>query len=173
MKLPLHGVLLPIPTNDLNLLQVKLKESLSGKKFLLVLDDLWNENYSNWDRLRTPLKVGSNGSKFIVTTRNNNVALIMHSVHTHRLEQLSFEDCWQPFAKHAFENGDPSTHPNLEAVGKEIVKKCHGLPLAAKALGGLLHFKAEAEEWDNLLSSEMWDFPNDEIKSISGSGAKS
>ena len=43
------------------------------------------------------------------------------------------------------------------------MKKCHDLPLAAKALGGLLHFKAEAEEWDNVLSSEIWDFPTDEI----------
>ncbi|KAL6329548.1 hypothetical protein AAG906_022099 [Vitis piasezkii] len=149
--------------NDLNFLQVKLKESLNGKKFLLVLDDVWNENYNNWDRLRTPLKVGSNGSKIIVTTRSENVALVMRSVHTHRLGQLSFEDCWWLFAKHAFENGDPSAHPYLEAIGKEIVKKCQGLPLAAKTLGGLLHFKVEAEEWDNILRSEMWDLPSNEI----------
>ncbi|KAJ9687388.1 hypothetical protein PVL29_016038 [Vitis rotundifolia] len=149
--------------NDLNFLQVKLKESLNGKKFLLVLDDVWNENYNNWDRLRTPLKVGSNGSKIIVTTHSENVALVMRSVHTHRLGQLPFEDCWWLFAKHAFENGDPSAHPYLEAIGKEIVKKCQGLPLAAKTLGGLLHFKVEAEEWDNILRSEMWDLPSNEI----------
>ena len=149
--------------NDLNFLQVKLKESLNGKKFLLVLDDVWNENYNNWDRLRTPLKVGSNGSKIIVTTRSENVALVMRSVHTHRLGQLSFEDCWWLFAKHAFENGDPSAHPYLEAIGKEIVKKCQGLPLAAKTLGGLLHFKVQADEWDNILRSEMWDLPSNEI----------
>ncbi|KAL6329467.1 hypothetical protein AAG906_021162 [Vitis piasezkii] len=138
--------------NDLNFLQVKLKESLNGKNFFLF-----------WMMLRTPLKVGSNGSKIIVTTRSENVALVMRSVHTHRLGQLSFEDCWWLFAKHAFENGDPSAHPYLEAIGKEIVKKCQGLPLAAKTLGGLLHFKVEAEEWDNILRSEMWDLPSNEI----------
>ena len=47
----------------------------------------------------------------------------MLSIHTHRLEQLSFEDCWSLFAKHAFKNGDSSGHPKLEEVGKDVVKK--------------------------------------------------
>ncbi|KAL6328726.1 hypothetical protein AAG906_003412 [Vitis piasezkii] len=127
--------------NDLNLLQLKLKERLSGKKFFLVLDDVWNENYNNWDRLQTPFTVGLPGSKIIVTTRSDKVA------------SLSFDDCWSLFAKHAFENGDSSRHPELQEIGKEIVKKCKGLPLAAKTLG----------EWENVLNSETWDLPNDEI----------
>ncbi|KAB2059938.1 hypothetical protein ES319_A11G342300v1 [Gossypium barbadense] len=40
--------------NDLNLLQVKLKE-----KFLLVLDDIWNENYNDWTILRSPFRAGT------------------------------------------------------------------------------------------------------------------
>ncbi|RVW30536.1 putative disease resistance RPP13-like protein 1 [Vitis vinifera] len=149
--------------NDLNLLQLKLKERLSRKKFCLVLDDVWNENYNNWDRLQTPFTVGLPGSKIIVTTRSNNVATVMHSDRIHHLGQLSFEDCWSLFAKQAFKNGNSSRHPKLEEIGKEIVKKCKGLPLAAKTLGGALYSESRVEEWENVLNSETWDLPNDEI----------
>ena len=78
---------------DLNVLQVKLKQKLKGKRFLLVLDGIWNVNFSNWDLLSRPLSVGAHGSKIIVTTRNQSVASIMHAVVTYPLPQLSFEAC--------------------------------------------------------------------------------
>lgn len=77
---------------DLNLLQVELKECLNGKKFLLILDDVQNESYNNWDMLQTPLKFRASSSKFIVTMCIANVALTMHAHHTHLLGQLCFED---------------------------------------------------------------------------------
>ncbi|CAL5381766.1 unnamed protein product [Camellia sinensis] len=146
---------------DLNQLQVKLRECLSGKKFLIVLDDVWNENYDHWDILRSPFRYGGHGSRVIVTTRNESVSSIMQTVPIHRVQQLSDEDCWKLFAKHAFEMGDCGAHPNLESIGKEIVKKCKGLPLAAKTLAGLLRSKRDVEDWNNILKSGIWDLPKE------------
>ncbi|XP_034700909.1 putative disease resistance RPP13-like protein 1 [Vitis riparia] len=150
-------------TTDLNLLQVQLKERINMKKFLLVLDDVWNEDSCDWDTLRTPLIVGAKGSKIIVTTRSTKVASAMRAVHTHCLGGLSSEDGWSLFKKLAFENGDSSGHPQLEAIGEKIVHKCQGLPLAIKAMGSLLRSKVEAREWDDVLNSELWDLPTDAV----------
>ena len=143
-------------TNDLDLLQVRLNNSLVGKKFLIVLDDIWNENYLDWEVLRTPFKSGANGSKVILTTRNKTVATIARTVPSYYLKPLTDEDSWLLFAKHAFGNRESTAYPNLELIGKEIVKKCNGLPLAAKTLGGLLRLKLDPKEWVKILESNIW-----------------
>ncbi|XP_058222451.1 putative disease resistance protein At3g14460 isoform X1 [Rhododendron vialii] len=142
---------------DLNLLQVKLKESLGGKKFLIVLDDVWNDNYEHWDTLITPFSFGARGSKIIVTTRNESVASIMQTVPIHGLKELPEEDNWMLFSKHAFQKGNCNAHPNLQKIGKKIVKKCKGLPLAAKTLGGLLRSQQDVKDWNNILESAIWE----------------
>ncbi|XVF82354.1 hypothetical protein PTKIN_Ptkin16aG0040100 [Pterospermum kingtungense] len=82
----------PPDTNDLNMLQVKLRENLSGKRFLLVLDDVWNENYNDWLALQSPFAAGAPGSKIIVTTRSYTVSSIMRTVAEYSLQFLSEED---------------------------------------------------------------------------------
>ncbi|MED6208092.1 hypothetical protein PIB30_041730 [Stylosanthes scabra] len=67
------------------------------------------------------------------------------------------EDCWMLFAKHAFYYRNSDTHPILEEIGKSIAKKCKGLPLAAKTLGGLLRSKTDVKEWGNILNNEIWE----------------
>ncbi|EEF37064.1 putative disease resistance RPP13-like protein 1 [Ricinus communis] len=148
----------------LNLLQLELKEKLKGKRFLLVLDDVWDDNYANWDVLRKPLKSGALGSKIIVTTRHETVASIMGNVlHHHHLTELSDHDCWLLFSKHAFGEGNSAAHPELAILGQEIVRKCRGLPLAAKALGGVLRSKRDTKEWERIFKSLLWELSNDEI----------
>ncbi|XP_061981095.1 putative disease resistance RPP13-like protein 1 [Populus nigra] len=148
---------------SLNQLQIQLKERLREKKFLLVLDDVWEENYAEWDRLLIPLKSGAQGSKILVTTRNEMVASVMPTVRIHHLKELTEDSCWSLFAKHAFGDENPIAHEELQEIGREIARKCKGLPLAAKSLGGLLCTERDVEEWQDTLKSNLWDLPNDNI----------
>ncbi|XP_028782300.1 putative disease resistance RPP13-like protein 1 [Neltuma alba] len=144
-------------TNDLNSLQAKLKEMFCGKKFLIVLDDVWNENYDEWCHLKRPFQYRAQGSRIIVTTRSQRVASIMQTVESYKLKYLSDEDCWNLFAKHAFGYKNSRTNPSIDRIGREIVKKCKGLPLAAKTLGGLLRSTSDLKEWKNISRSDIWD----------------
>ncbi|GAA0160310.1 antimicrobial response protein [Lithospermum erythrorhizon] len=141
--------------NELETLLEVVKVEISGKKFLLVLDDVWNEDERLWEPLRNSLENGECGSRVLVTTRNEKVAIMMGSAYLHRLGLLSDVDCWSLFKKIAFV-GRKKDEGRLEGIGKEIVKKCHGMPLATKTLAGLLRFKNTTEEWQNVLDSELW-----------------
>ncbi|KAL6288839.1 hypothetical protein ACE6H2_006349 [Prunus campanulata] len=150
-------------TIDLNLLQVELSKQLRGKKFLFVLDDLWNEKYADWNVLRTPFTSGARGSKVIITTRNKNVASFVQNVpiQTSELEPLSHEDCWSILAQYAFGNVSCSAYPRLEEIGKKIARKCNGLPLAAQTLGGMLRSKLDFEVWNRVLNNSIWELPRE------------
>ncbi|XVF82339.1 hypothetical protein PTKIN_Ptkin16aG0038600 [Pterospermum kingtungense] len=149
----------PCDMNDLSSLQDKLKEKLSKKKFLLVLDDVWNENYNAWLALRPPFDAGEPGSKIIVTTRSSNVSSIMRTVPDYSLECLSKEDSLHMLANHALGREDFTGHPDLKEIGLEIVKKCGGLPLATITIGGLLRTKENSDAWKDILESDIWNLP--------------
>ncbi|KAL3330764.1 hypothetical protein AABB24_034537 [Solanum stoloniferum] len=151
---------------DLAPLQKKLQELLNGKRYLLVLDDVWNEDQQKWDNLRAVLKVGASGASVLTTTRLEKVGSIMGTLQQYELSNLSQEDCWFLFMRRAFKHQE-EINPNLVAIGKEIVKKCGGVPLAAKTLGGILRFKREEREWEHVRDSEIWNLPQDESSILS------
>ncbi|KAG4180836.1 hypothetical protein ERO13_A10G189400v2 [Gossypium hirsutum] len=140
--------------NDLNIVQEKLQKELSGKKFLIVLDDVWNENYHEWTILQSPFKTRTQGSKIIVTTRNHGVSSTMD------------DDCLSVFAQHALGARDFEGHPSLKEVAEKIVRKCNGLPLAAKTLGGLLRTNVDLNAWEDILESEIWKLSKDQSSII-------
>ncbi|PRQ50600.1 putative P-loop containing nucleoside triphosphate hydrolase, leucine-rich repeat domain, L [Rosa chinensis] len=145
-------------SNDLEAFFQCVHKSIEGKKFLLVLDDVWNQDYKKWEQLKLPLQNGAVGSKIIVTTRKEEVARMMGAPdNTINLKVLSDENCWSLFARIAFTNRNQDECKTLEPIGKEIVKKCKGLPLVAKTLGGLMLCKKTKKEWQDVLSSEIWE----------------
>ncbi|KAG8492844.1 hypothetical protein CXB51_010175 [Gossypium anomalum] len=148
----------PCAYNDLNLLRVKLKEKLSGKRFLLVLDDIWNHNSTDWTILRAPFGAGT---KIIVTTQDQKVSANVNSMKAFYLDKLAHDDCVSIFAQHALKARNFDGHLQFKEVGEDIVRRCNGLPLAAKAIGSLLRTVKDHSEWEKVYESEIWDLPED------------
>ncbi|KAL5150563.1 putative disease resistance RPP13-like protein 1 [Glycine soja] len=144
-------------SRDLEMVHGRLKEKLTGKRFLLVLDDVWNENRLKWEAVLKHLVFGAQGSRIIATTRSKEVASTMRSKE-HLLEQLQEDHCWKLFAKHAFQDDNIQPNPDCKEIGMKIVEKCKGLPLALKTMGSLLHNKSSVTEWKSILQSEIWEF---------------
>ncbi|CAJ2647967.1 putative disease resistance protein RGA4 [Trifolium pratense] len=140
---------------DLEPLQRRLQELLRGKRYLLVLDDLWDEEQENWQKLKSVLSCGRKGASILVTTRLSKVAEIMGTVPPHELSMMSDEDCWELFKNRAFGPTEVESTKLVE-IGKEILKKCRGVPLAAITLGSLLRFKREEKEWLHVKESKLW-----------------
>ncbi|KAL2490907.1 putative disease resistance RPP13-like protein 1 [Abeliophyllum distichum] len=143
---------------DLDGLQCELWKSLNDKKYLLVLDDVWTEDQDEWDQLRPMFCCGADGSKVLVTTCSQKVALVLGNSNTaYRLKGLSEDDCFNIFRKRAFfTQTEEENSLKLRGVGKELMRKCGGMPLAAKILGGLMRFKREESEWLYVLNSDLW-----------------
>ncbi|KAJ9556491.1 hypothetical protein OSB04_011105 [Centaurea solstitialis] len=141
---------------DINLLQEALKQQLMGKRFLLVLDDVWSESDEDWDALVRPLHVGDPGSKIIITTRKDQLLKKLGHDDLYHLQILSFHEALSLFSQHALGVNNFDSHPMLRPHGEGIVGKCDGLPLALKVLGRLLRTKTNEEEWKELLNNEIW-----------------
>ena len=109
-----------------------------------------------WDPFRIAFKNCVPGSRILVTTRKSRVAEIMESETTINLGVLSEEDCWSIFCNIAFFfYCDFEKCAHLEDLAKQISRKCRGLPLAAKTLGSLMHFKKGRDQWISVLNSSL------------------
>ncbi|KAK8626938.1 hypothetical protein V6N13_134567 [Hibiscus sabdariffa] len=150
---------------DLDPLQRHLVKQLVGKRFLIVLDDVWNESRDKWDRLKQALQSGGRGSAVIVTTRLEKVALMMVTVPFRRLGCLSDDDSWSLFKQTVFGMGTNEGNADLEPIGRQIVQRCGGIPLAIKAMGSILSSKSQESEWLHVRDSEIWDL-EDEVNRI-------
>ncbi|KAL5577996.1 hypothetical protein UlMin_019695 [Ulmus minor] len=127
---------------ELEQLQNQLRGKIDGKRYLLVLDDIWNEDEEKWLRLKRYLMCGARGSKVLITTRSLGVARITQTVEPHILKGLDEDMSWLLFKTVAFEKGkEIEDSSDLAKIGREILDKCRGVPLAIKTIGRLLHLK--------------------------------
>lgn len=131
---------------------------IQGKRFLLVLDDVRSKYFSYWQQLMYFLKSGSEGSRILVTTCEENVKNKMEKTKMISLGTLSEEASRSLFCLVAFYRGrSDEEFQTLELIGRQVVRKCNNLPLAVKVIGSLLRFKRNTGEWRDVLNSKIWE----------------
>ncbi|KAB5530075.1 hypothetical protein DKX38_020156 [Salix brachista] len=147
--------------SNLDAILKKLQQELENKTFLLVLDDVWNEDHGMWDDLKDLLlKLNKkDGNAVVVTTRSKQVADMMETSpgSQHEPGKLSDDECWSIIKQKVSRGGGATLAADLESIGKDIAKKCGGLPLLAKVLGGTLRRK-ETQEWRSILNKKSESF---------------
>ncbi|GLT99186.1 hypothetical protein SLE2022_166400 [Rubroshorea leprosula] len=119
----------------------KIREAIGENNFLLVLDDMWDEeSHGKFEDLRSCLLgiCKNSRNRVIVTTRDEKVALKMrmHHEYMHHVGKLQDADCWSVIRNRVF--GDASIPPELENIGWDIAQLCGGVPLVASVIGGTL-----------------------------------
>ncbi|KAL2893110.1 putative disease resistance protein RGA3, partial [Bienertia sinuspersici] len=131
----------------------KLEENLKGKKLFLVLDDVWNNDKHLWDSLKSQLQsIGVlSGSVILITTRSTNVAKKACASDLHKLKGLWKEDGWALLKQLV------SFDSSFDDVGRRILDKCKGVPLAIKAIGGVLQLMENHPDWYQIEKSKVWE----------------
>ncbi|KAK9291926.1 hypothetical protein L1049_019878 [Liquidambar formosana] len=142
-----------IDTMEGIILMQKLREYLEQKRYVIVFDDVWGIDF--WRTIKHALPDNNKGSRIIITTRSDDVALSCKESPldgVHKLQPLPEDRAWELFCKKAFQSG--VCPQELEVLSHEIVGKCEGLPLAIVAIGGLLSTKIkDVSQWKKLLDS--------------------
>ncbi|VAI93116.1 unnamed protein product [Triticum turgidum subsp. durum] len=142
--------------NSRNVLKEKLEDELRGKQILLVLDDVWYNSRNSGDReelktLISPLNVGKEGSRILVTSRTEAALVALGAVKERciPISDLDDEVFLKMFMHYALRDARVSDHDRriLEMIGEDIAKKLKGSPLAARTVGSRLRGTQTVEFW--------------------------
>ncbi|KAK1393710.1 Leucine-rich repeat containing protein [Heracleum sosnowskyi] len=139
---------------SLHLIESRLLDIISENRILVVLDDVWSVNYDEWEKLERLLKRAGKGSRVLITSRDSGVFSLNNPQTLYHLGRLPEDQCRSLFEKIAFIEGNSSG--NLESIGQEIVQKCEGLPLAVKAVAGLLRGNTDIYKWKKIRDNPIW-----------------
>ncbi|XP_078156555.1 disease resistance protein RPM1-like [Carex rostrata] len=155
---------------DLRELKEIVVKLLKGRKYLIVLDDMWDLN--DFRDIRDTLVNDHRGSRIMITSRIASVASLAPESNRLELKPLPELDSWDLFCKKAFPiERNHECPPPLKKWAKEIVSKCDGLPLALVSLGGVLSCSEKTEsEWRRVHDQLTWELDNnpnlDPLKNI-------
>ncbi|KAL3619492.1 hypothetical protein CASFOL_037062 [Castilleja foliolosa] len=133
-----------------NELGSKLHKYLFGRRFLVVMDDMWS--VEAWDEVQHFFPDNGNGSRIMVTTRLSELSSQLSNDRSLHMNFLDEATSWDLFSKTVF--GEKSCPDELMKIGKKIVDNCRGLPLSIVVVGGLLK-KMDATQrcWESIGSN--------------------
>ncbi|CAL2267131.1 unnamed protein product [Prunus armeniaca] len=137
---------------------------LETKRYLVVLDDVWDVHL--WEKIRFSFPDKQLGSRVMLTTRREDIASSSFGVesHVHKIQPLERGDAWDLFSMKAFSSyQNKSCSPELLPLARELVEKCEGLPLAIVALSGLMSSKKSLTEWSTVYNSLSWHLTNNSL----------
>ncbi|WVZ50170.1 hypothetical protein U9M48_001451 [Paspalum notatum var. saurae] len=141
---------------------------LHVKKVLVVLDDLWEDQQAELDKLRMLLHVKNSMIRVLITTRREDIARKISTGKSYKLLPLKDDICWE-IIKRSSKFGLKSNKEKLEEIGLDIAKKCGGVALAAQAIGFMLRSKDDESGWTKINNSDIWNEPckdNDVLPSL-------
>ncbi|KAJ4832292.1 hypothetical protein Tsubulata_028185 [Turnera subulata] len=143
---------------------------LEGKRYVVVLDDVWDTEL--WDAMKVALPNSQHGCRVIITTRMEDIAAKFAEVGSNirHIKAMQENEAWTLFCMKAFPWNARRCPQELEDLAKDVVEKCQGLPLAVVSLGGLFSTKHSELEWKTTYNSLNWELSNNSmlqpIKSI-------
>ncbi|XP_058219158.1 putative disease resistance protein At4g10780 isoform X2 [Rhododendron vialii] len=126
----------------------ELYAALSQKKYVLILDDLWEA--FPLDSVGIPEPNRSNGCKLVLTTRSLDVCRRMDCT-TVKVELLTEQEALTLFLSKATGH-DIVLAPDVEDIACLIAKECACLPLAIVTVAGSLRGLKGTREWRNALN---------------------
>ncbi|CAL4908230.1 unnamed protein product [Urochloa decumbens] len=162
------NVNVPDSMKSFDWLQSKLREEVSSRKFLLVIDDVWNWNREDinghayremWSKVLAPISHGkATGSKIVITTRQKIVADLLRASKEVWLDDLPADAIWSLFKRCAFGEEDIDKQPlALQDIGRKIAGKLKGSPMVAKAVGRMLEGSRRVSHWKRVLDMDSFD----------------
>uniref|UniRef100_A0A5B6YL23 Uncharacterized protein n=1 Tax=Davidia involucrata TaxID=16924 RepID=A0A5B6YL23_DAVIN len=133
-------------------LREELYRRLKCKRYLIVMDDVWHVKF--WNDFKFLFPDDNNGSRIMLTTRHRDVASQAQPDNPpHFMRFLTEDESWDLLQEKVF--WEETCPPNLVEIGKQIAKKCQGLPLVIVVVAGLLAKTDKTQDWWNQVAESV------------------
>ncbi|CAM0908179.1 unnamed protein product [Alopecurus aequalis] len=142
---------------DAQVLQSELRRFVTSKRYLIVLDDVWNCTDDVWLGVFTTLQSADIGSRILVTSHTDTVPCTLCTSQLYTLNPLNSDDCWALLKEHALPSDREDVHPDLQMIGKQIAARINGSPLAARLVGSFLGDTCSKNQWMNIMEKGLQD----------------